>query len=297
MDHGGGWRLVGGETPSGDTSPLLRAGGLSSWAAPRCREGPDVRPTPIYAFPPMAKIHPTALSKSSSVTMLASRLAALLNCGRRGRITAGCEAMSPVRTVVRATAVGRGITGLRGYVAVRYDINVERPVGRIIRVRMAAGIQAACRDRYFSPSRGNGCALAWSGPGLGRSWHCGGPAGALGTGVTPGARGPRGVAGSPFASRPYQRSSAWRIGPPARRQLPGLPGSGAAQLLPRCRASRKRYGCDLSQSSACRTQRMSARRFDSGFRHARPLSLRLGPCATGRPPARPLLASRRRPSR
>ncbi|MGP3505845.1 hypothetical protein FRC97_19020 [Paracidovorax citrulli] len=28
MDHGGGWRLVGGETPSGETSPLLRAGGL-----------------------------------------------------------------------------------------------------------------------------------------------------------------------------------------------------------------------------------------------------------------------------
>lgn len=28
MDHFGGWRLVGGETPAGETSPLLRAGGL-----------------------------------------------------------------------------------------------------------------------------------------------------------------------------------------------------------------------------------------------------------------------------
>lgn len=28
MDHGGGWRLLGGETPEGETSPLLRAGGL-----------------------------------------------------------------------------------------------------------------------------------------------------------------------------------------------------------------------------------------------------------------------------
>lgn len=28
MDHLGGWRLAGGETPEGETSPLLRAGGL-----------------------------------------------------------------------------------------------------------------------------------------------------------------------------------------------------------------------------------------------------------------------------
>lgn len=28
MDHDGGWRLLGGETPAGETSPLLRAGGL-----------------------------------------------------------------------------------------------------------------------------------------------------------------------------------------------------------------------------------------------------------------------------
>lgn len=28
MAHGGGWRLAGGETPDGETSPLLRAGGL-----------------------------------------------------------------------------------------------------------------------------------------------------------------------------------------------------------------------------------------------------------------------------
>lgn len=28
MDHAGGWRLAGAETPEGETSPLLRAGGL-----------------------------------------------------------------------------------------------------------------------------------------------------------------------------------------------------------------------------------------------------------------------------
>ncbi|CAM3348992.1 hypothetical protein [Paracidovorax anthurii] len=28
MDHTGGWRLQGGDTPPGETSPLLRAGGL-----------------------------------------------------------------------------------------------------------------------------------------------------------------------------------------------------------------------------------------------------------------------------